>query len=221
MAVSAYLEDSTPANEKRRAARRSLRLLVSGERVDGSATRVLIHNISRTGLLIESDEPLTSGEDIAVELPHGGTARAAVIWSGGRFFGCQFEKAISAATLSAVQLRSDAGTDGDREQPGRADEPERFGDRLQRLRIEQGLSQTRLAELMSVSVPAVSGWEAGRARPKAGRLEALATILGVTSAELLGYRTADNLDELVAESRERIARAAGTSPERIHIAINL
>lgn len=221
MAVPAYLQNASSTTEKRRAARRALRLQVAGERIDGSATRVLIHNISQTGLLIESDHPLESGEEIAFELPHGGAARATVVWDGGRFFGCRFEKEISAATLSAVELRSDSEPADDQEQPDPATEAERFAERLQRLRIEQGLSQTRLAEQMGVSVPAVSGWEGGRARPKAGRLEALAAVLGVTSAELLGYRSADNLEELVAESRQRIAQAAGTDPERIRITIEL
>src|SRR3546814_3245281 len=61
---------------------------------------------------------------------------------------------------------------------------ESFGARVRRLRLAKTMTQGELANLMSVSVPSVCGWESDRARPRAGRIDKLADILGVGSTEL-------------------------------------
>ena len=73
---------------------------------DGTGIDVQIHNISGTGLLLESDVKLAAGDRIEIELPHAGDITAVVIWASGRHFGCQFEGPVSPATLSAVELKS-------------------------------------------------------------------------------------------------------------------
>ncbi|WP_267128035.1 PilZ domain-containing protein [Sphingopyxis fribergensis] len=75
-------------------------------RHDGTGLEVQIHNISGTGLLLESDVKLAAGDRIEIELPHAGDITAVVIWASGRLFGCQFEGPVSPATLSAVELKS-------------------------------------------------------------------------------------------------------------------
>ena len=77
---------------------------------DGTGIDVQIHNISGTGLLLESDVKLAAGDRIEIELPHAGDITAVVIWASGRLFGCQFEGPVSPATLSAVELKSATGT---------------------------------------------------------------------------------------------------------------
>lgn len=97
---------SAPGAEKRVDARRKLSLLASGLRHDGTGLEVQIHNISGTGLLLESDVKLANGDRIEIQLPHAGDITAVVIWASGRLFGCQFEGPVSPATLSAVELKS-------------------------------------------------------------------------------------------------------------------
>ena len=47
-------------------------------------------------------------------------------------------------------------------------------------REEKGLSQKRIAELMSVSQQAVARWESGEVNPRADILPRLARVLGCT-----------------------------------------
>lgn len=84
-----------------RAPRRRL-LLAAG--APGAAERVIIHDLSATGLLIESDPPLAPGETIDLDLPHAGACRAHVVWQSGGFSGCQFTRPLSRGTLAAATL---------------------------------------------------------------------------------------------------------------------
>ncbi|MEV6167905.1 tetratricopeptide repeat protein [Streptomyces sp. NPDC051954] len=79
------------------------------------------------------------------------------------------------------------------------DEPEIIGRRVQRLRVEQGLTQRQLAE--PAYTPAyVSTIESGRVRPSDDALRHLAERLGVAFDELAGGRAA----RLVTELRLRL-----------------
>lgn len=109
MPVYGHFLPSAPGAEKRVDARRKLSLLAAGLRHDGTDLEVQIHNISGTGLLLESDVKLATGDRIEIELPHAGDITAVVIWANGRLFGCQFEGPVSPATLSAVELKSAIG----------------------------------------------------------------------------------------------------------------
>jgi transcriptional regulator with XRE-family HTH domain len=63
-----------------------------------------------------------------------------------------------------------------------------FGERLARLRVERGLTQTQLAELIESSQRAISRYETIAELPPAAVLVKLAKALDVTSDELLGLR---------------------------------
>ncbi|MBJ7500641.1 MAG: PilZ domain-containing protein [Sphingopyxis sp.] len=106
MAISGYFLPAAPGADRRFDARRKLSLLARGLQHDGSGIDVQIHNISGTGLLLESDVELAAGDRIDIELPHAGDITAVVIWASGRLFGCRFEGPVSPATLSAVELKS-------------------------------------------------------------------------------------------------------------------
>lgn len=106
MAILGYFLPSADDADRRHDERRKLSLVARGSHHDGSGIDVLIHNISGTGLLFESDIKLASGDRIEIELPHAGDITAKVIWASGRHFGCQFEGPVSPATLSAVELKS-------------------------------------------------------------------------------------------------------------------
>ena len=223
MAISGYFLPSAPGADRRNGGRRKLSLLAKGSRHDGSGIDVQIHNISGTGLLFESDIKLVAGDRIEIELPHAGDITALVIWASGRHFGCQFEGPVSRATLSAVELKSatDAppgGQDEQQEIPA-PEADEGFGDRLERLRGEAGLERADIARQMDVSAASVLGWEKGRALPKRSRMAALATILGVPTAELTGEAEPDKVRALIDDSRKRIAQALGVHPDKVRITV--
>lgn len=208
------------AASRRGQSRRALPLTV--EAIDGAGTKIalLIRNMSGTGLLVETDAALDVGDRVEIDLPHAGRTVARAIWNSDNLFGCAFDEPVSPATLSAVQLRSSAGMPAgiqQREDRG----SENFGARLHRMRIRKGLSQSDLAAAMNVSAPAISGWEKGRARPKQGRMQALAIILGVPLGELLGEAESGGIQTVINRSRDQIARAVGTSIDKVRIVVEL
>lgn len=226
MPISAHFEDVQTTDEKPRARRRRLLLEARGALESGQATLVLVHNVSETGLLLETEDQLEIGEAIDLDLPEAGNARARVIWASGRLYGCAFDTALPSAVLSAAQLRSavqnDAGI-------GPAPVPagpatiggETLGERLHRLRKLRGLTQGELATRLGVSKPTVWAWEQGRARPIEERLEAIAQVLGVSAVDLRPGRTVAGLPELLTRCRQQIAAAVEASPDKVRIMIEL
>jgi hypothetical protein len=105
MSLAAQLETRVDRS-RRGATRRSLRLAAE---VPGFETGVTIHNLSVTGMLIETSEELAAGESLLVEIPERGATPATVVWNSGRFFGCQFEERISSASISAALLLNPIG----------------------------------------------------------------------------------------------------------------
>ena len=221
MAMTVYLNNSPRSAGKGRASRRQLRLPLHGSKATGAEIEALVHNISATGMLVESTAPLEIGEVIEVNLPHSGKTATKVIWTSGGLAGCQFEMPISPATLSAAQLRSVVGADAHALEDQPAPVAESFGVRLQRLRTTKELTQGQLAMQLGVSEPSISAWELDKARPKAGRVEALAVALGVEVSELLGFDEAESLNDLVAKAKAQIAKAAGVDPAKIKFTIEI
>jgi hypothetical protein len=106
MAILAELYPQKRASDRRRSRRRRLQLRVGGTTTEGDRAPVVIHDISVTGLLLETSADLLIGETIEVDVPEGGPTSAIIMWNSGRYFGCQFEGRISAASVSAAVLRS-------------------------------------------------------------------------------------------------------------------
>ena len=107
MAMRAHFEDPAETGEERRgSARRALRLDVESNDASRGVAHVTIHDLSLTGVLIETSTPLAVGESFEVDLPEAGKIEASVVWSSGEFYGCQFATPISTAALSAALLRS-------------------------------------------------------------------------------------------------------------------
>jgi len=71
-------------------------------------------------------------------------------------------------------------------------------------RIDKGLSQKELADLMGVSAAAVSQWESGGKRPQKANLAKLAEVLGVSTEYLLGkeenpFQNVEGIDRRIME----------------------
>lgn len=107
MTMQAHFDEPAEiGTERRGSARRALKLDAESEGVRQGASQVTIHDLSLTGVLIETSTPLASGETFEVDLPQAGKAEASVVWTSGEFYGCAFKKPISTAALSAALLRS-------------------------------------------------------------------------------------------------------------------
>ena len=87
---------------RRGASRRTLHLDIS---LGATGETVTIHDLSTTGVLVETAAGLARFEELAMELPEVGTTRATVVWSSGRFFGCQFHDVLPKSAVSAALLR--------------------------------------------------------------------------------------------------------------------
>jgi transcriptional regulator with XRE-family HTH domain len=225
MVIAAHFDDSPGEAGHARAPRRMLRLEAKGLTAAGDQATVLVHNISADGLLLESEVSLEPGERIDITLPHAGTTSARVMWTSGSFFGCQFDAPISMAAISAAQLRSEvpgelaSGADTSARQTALAGQS--FGNRLQRLRKERGLTLAQLAAQLGVSKPTVWAWEQGKARPIEGRMEALAQALDVPAWEMLMGRSTPVLPDLITRAKEQIAGALGVPLDKVRIVVDL
>jgi transcriptional regulator with XRE-family HTH domain len=225
MGIAAHF-DTSPAQELRdgsgasREPRRTLLLEARGETASGTAAEVMIHNISASGLLLETASGLAQGESLDIDLPEAGRTRAEVIWTSGMLYGCAFAEPLGHAALSAAQLRSLVGVTLAPE-PAERRPQGALGARLQRLRHDRGLTLSELARRLGVSKPTVWAWEQGKARPVPGRFAPIAEALGVEVSELQGGDDNPGLRDLVARARQQIAAAYGTTEDRVRIAIEL
>lgn len=221
MAIVGHWEEAEAAAGRPREPRRKLLLEARGALSSGASAEILVHDISATGLLIESPAPLGMDERISIDLPQAGATWARVVWTSGKLFGCQFHTPISSAALSAAQLRSAVGQPVEIAQRNALAADASFGARLQRLRKERGIAQSQVATRLGVSKPTVWAWEHDKARPVGSRIADLANVLGVTATELLAEGNASEAESLIAQSREKIAAAYGTSPDKIRIWVEL
>jgi hypothetical protein len=98
--------------DQRVAVRRTLRLPVNAQ-LSGGAVQAEIRDLSESGLLVETTVDLAIGEILYLELPEAEIIEAAVIWSRGRFFGCEFKASLPKRVLSAALLLSPSTRPGD------------------------------------------------------------------------------------------------------------
>src|SRR5579875_238844 len=106
MPMLAHFEDLPPQGDRRRSARRALKL--GG---NGGAQSVTIHDLSLTGALLETTVPMLVGQILQLQLPEAGKIDATIVWNSGEFYGCQFEFPIAPSALSAAILKSTPTTD--------------------------------------------------------------------------------------------------------------
>jgi len=102
MQTLARLEPIESRN-RRSAPRRELSL---GMVLPETGDEVVIHDLSATGMLIETGADLATFEQLQLDLLEVGKTVATVMWSSGRYFGCEFHKPIPKAAISAALLQS-------------------------------------------------------------------------------------------------------------------
>ena len=230
-----------PAGEgQQRADRLRLNLAVEGAVAPGQGTEVIVHNLSVSGVLIETAADLMMGQDIAIALPEAGDVVASVVWQSERLYGCRFRQPLPRAALSAARLRNPLPSDFDpadrADGDTDADAEETLGARLRRLRQARGLSLAGLAQAAGLSKPSIWAWENGTTAPRRTSLLALARALDVPEQQLSGVSAmvglrasaraeadaeSDMLKVEIAAARRRIALAAGVDAASVRIMIEL
>ena len=101
----AHIAEPIETADRRRMRRRTLRLDVAARSATTEAA-VVIRNLSRTGLLIETDAAFSLGETFLLVLPELGAAPARVVREDGRRFGCEFLTPVPASAISAALLKA-------------------------------------------------------------------------------------------------------------------
>ena len=236
MPIHAMIEKQQAAGTARGALRMQLRFGVPGS-ADGIPDMVvIIHNMSATGMLIETASDLAIDQRIIVALPEAPDCAATIVWRSERLAGCRFDHPLSRAMLSAAKLRNPLPSDFD---PAAAGDPaETIGsalflsERLRWLRREQGLSRAALSARTGLSRPSIWAWETGRAVPRQSSLAALARAFGISAREIVtgglegpvseGPDTRDateQLQSLIDDSKQQIAALAGVETGRVKITI--
>lgn len=233
MPIPATIETPASAAEQRGETRIRLNLRATGILDSGDTAAVLIHDLSRTGLLIETEAAFVLRQAILVALPQTGDIAATIIWNSGTLFGCQFQTPLSNAAVAAARLRNPI--------PEALDPANLYEDRgarellparLRRLRQERGLSRAALSVLTGVSRPSIWAWESGKTVPRRSNLATLADAFGISEQELVGGAAAasraDDADRSVTakqvrvavqSSKEQIAALAGVKSDKVKITI--
>lgn len=103
------LEQSTATAQqldRRRSTRHALCLDANAE-IEGHGTSgAVVHELSRSGFLMECKGPLAVGERFFIALPESGARPARTIWACGSLLGCEFEQPLSASACSEALLKA-------------------------------------------------------------------------------------------------------------------
>lgn len=214
--------------QRGRAERRELLLETSGD-LEGVPANVTVHNISETGLLIETSEDLAVGEGFRILLPEAGAVEVEVVWASASLRGCRFVEPVERSVLSAAQLRSVVAPT-ERLMAQQSEEPTiiegmTLGQRIASARHARHMTLSQVAEALDVSRPTVWAWEHDRARPADARMTALVDLLKIEPEDMARVGGSEgafaDLAKFVQKSRHEIATMAGFKPERVRILIEL
>lgn len=229
MAITADLHREPARATRRSAARRKLLLDLEGHTASGDAASVTVLNLSTTGVLLRTREPIRVGERLRLVFPGDEVAGAKVVWAGEGLFGCRFDKPVGQATVSAARLKSEIDVADDAVPDIALPEAreETFGTRVKQLRKARGISLIGLARILGVSKPAVWKWERDEVRPRPETLTALAAALQVSPSELVfgaegshaSVGRPKELGTIIAGAKAEIARLLGIRPDSVTVTV--
>lgn len=106
MTIQARLE-ILETNSRRGSPRRALRL---GATIADGGQAVMIHDLSATGVLLQTSAKFDPFDDFEIDLPEVGATNAFVVWNSGDYYGCEFANPIPKAVISAALLRNPIST---------------------------------------------------------------------------------------------------------------
>lgn len=162
------------------------------------AEPIVVHNLSATGVLLETETLLHAGQRIHISMSAAEPTAAIVVWTGDALYGCRFEHPISQEMLStarkhdllaAAEIASELAPAA-KTMPAMAatadSEPLSLSVRLRTLREARGLSLAALSRRAGISKPSIWAWETGKTVPRVRSIEALARALCVDAADIWG-----------------------------------
>ena len=103
--LRAKIVEQDDGAELRSAERRVLRLSVSLSKADDGIDAT-VHDLSKSGLRIETDADLAVGEELMVDLPGDNLIEARVVWHRENSYGCEFVSPIAKSVFGAAVLRA-------------------------------------------------------------------------------------------------------------------
>lgn len=103
--VATKLRKAAP-RERRAVPRRPLCLEARAKFPDGSIADVAVHDLSRFGCVMESSEIASIGAALELRLTDAEAVAARVVWNSGHHFGCEFQRPLSSAIVSAALLKA-------------------------------------------------------------------------------------------------------------------
>lgn len=106
MTALATIDRKAARRERRASSRRRLCLEAEAEISAGSITPVVIHELSRSGFLMVTAGSAKIGERVHLRLVDAEAVWARVVWSCGDHFGCEFQRPLSSAIVSAALLKA-------------------------------------------------------------------------------------------------------------------
>jgi hypothetical protein len=92
--------------EDRGAPRYRLLLEVGGEAGAAGAVPIAIRDVSRTGLLVETQAELGGGSELNLDIPGLRSLSARIVWSSGNYYGAEFGTPLSPEELRSVYASS-------------------------------------------------------------------------------------------------------------------
>ena len=107
--LAGIIEDQAQ-RELRGGSRRRVRVNVNLAVETGSA-RVLVHDLSTTGLRIQTEADLSIGDTVSIEFPDIPPIEAYIVHGTRGIYGCEFVTPISQAAVSAAVLKSPIAKD--------------------------------------------------------------------------------------------------------------
>lgn len=75
-----------------------------GDEAEGGVA--MIHDISTSGVLLESDFAIDHGARVTVDLPNAPETMAEVAWTNGNLYGCRFTVPVSEEVVRTVKAES-------------------------------------------------------------------------------------------------------------------
>lgn len=215
MAISAFLDIGAALGGSPELVLYSRPFPASGQRIPA-----VLHHLSSSGVLIECRHKFLAGDDVDIAFSETAIKAGEIRWIGSELYGFQFRKPTARPLIEGALASTfrEATAEGGLTQIG-----ETFGAKLQRLRVERGMSQTDVAKNLDVSAVAISHWESDQARPRHYRLPDLARVLRVREEQLSTHEIAlpQTVPEVLAMSRSQIAAIMGVEPDCVKISIDL
>jgi RNase P subunit RPR2 len=97
---------ANPSQAERRRSRRHHLYLDAEAVVAEKILPVRLHELSRSGFLMECTGPLATGEQFEIRLAGSGSYLARAIWTCGSLVGCEFQHVLSPSACSAALLKA-------------------------------------------------------------------------------------------------------------------